>query len=254
MTICTLLNSHEIECSRVENICALFNLISCWCQNFIVCSQRHNIAFGALLECFLLHRLQEIKEIFSNVVIFFEQKHKTGVKSCDFQLIEDSIRFPPPVMFGLRVRSFPVVAVEVGKIRVFTFGLDCLLFRYISGTIFWISSRKLVRICLNRERIKNLYDFAKVDALHQLVDFFVVKVVREDQQRFRNITRLWHTWDQLSQVYYSFVNLHHDDDRVVLQRLKLFFIFYLFIRQVYKFQMGNKFVHVFSFRNFTRRN
>ena len=82
---------------------------------------------------------------------------------------------------------------------------------------------------LNRERVEDLHNFAKVDALHQLVDFFVVKVVREDQQGLGNVARLRKTDDQMPQVCDSLMNLHHDNDRIILQRPKDFFIYYCLV-------------------------
>lgn len=39
-------------------------------------------------------------------------------------------------------------------------------------------------------RIEDLQHLAEIDLLHQVVDVVVVEVVREDQQRFRDVARL----------------------------------------------------------------
>ena len=82
---------------------------------------------------------------------------------------------------------------------------------------------------LNRKRVEDLHNFAEIDALHQLVDFFVIKIVREDQQGLGNVARLRKTNDQMPQVCDSLVHLHHDDDRIILQRPEDFFVYYCLV-------------------------
>lgn len=67
----------------------------------------------------------------------------------------------------------------------------------------------------------HLHHFAKVNALHQVVDVLVVVVVREYQQRTLDVPRLGQTDDQMPQVGDARVHLHHNDHRVVLQRPEL---------------------------------
>jgi len=54
-------------------------------------------------------------------VILLEEKNHPGVIPRHRQLVEDSVRFPPPVMFGLRKLRLPVVTVQIRMFGVGAF-------------------------------------------------------------------------------------------------------------------------------------
>ena len=69
-----------------------------------------------------LHQSQNMQEIFCNIMIFLKPHKRAWTLKiikiricsptceifCDLQLMENMISFPPPVMFGLKVKYFPI--------------------------------------------------------------------------------------------------------------------------------------------------
>lgn len=82
-----------------------------------------------------------------------------------------------------------------------------LFFLDVPWAIIRIFAREFVRMRLDRVRIKYLYHFAEVDALYQIINIFVVVVVRKNDECLRYITRLGETYDEMAKVFYTIVNL-----------------------------------------------
>lgn len=76
--------------------------------------------FARFLAC-RLHQLKNVDEIFGYIVVFLQKHHEPRVISRDFQLIEDPIRFPPPVVLRLGELCLPVMSVKVRVQRVVAF-------------------------------------------------------------------------------------------------------------------------------------
>lgn len=54
-------------------------------------------------------------------MVLLEEENHPGVVSRHQQLIEHSVRFPPPVMLGLRELRLPVVTVQIRMFGVGAF-------------------------------------------------------------------------------------------------------------------------------------
>lgn len=88
---------------------------------------------------------------------------------------------------------------------------DLLFFLDVSRTIIRVFPGEFVGMRLDGIRIKNLYHFTKVDALHQIINVFVVVIVGKNDECLRYITGLGETHDEMAEVFYAIVYLepHH---------------------------------------------
>lgn len=156
-------------------------------------SQRHDIAVRTDFLRRLLQLLEDEKKVRREIVILLEQQQQTCVVPRDIELIKYPVQFPPPMVLHLCEYSLAVMTIQIGIVGVPAVLRERLLLREIALTVARIVTWKFARVRLYRERIKDLQHFAKADTLHQLVDLVVVVVVREDQQRLGNVSRMRET-------------------------------------------------------------
>lgn len=99
---------------RVENFPTkyLFS-VSVVVEGFKIGTQRENVAMLARFLTSPFHKFQNVNKVFSDVMIFFQKHHQTCVISGYFQLIENSVSFPPPVVFGLCEFGFSIMPIQI---------------------------------------------------------------------------------------------------------------------------------------------
>lgn len=136
--------------------------------------------------------------------------------SGNFQLVEDPVRFPPPVVFGLSEFSLPVVSIQIRVICVSASDYLSLLYGDIPGAVTLGLSGESIRVGLYGERVEDLHDPGEVDALDEVVRLGIVVVVREHYQRRFYVPRLSKTYYEVAEVDDSCVHLNDDDQGVIL--------------------------------------
>lgn len=146
---------------------------------------------------------------------------------CHSYLIKYSVGFPPPMMLSLSKRCLTIMSIQIRIVCVCAFSNYCskrvsgwlnnliiksiigLLITFnVPGTIVFLYSRKLMRMGLYWMRIKNLkcslkatanpqlnyktylHYFTEINRLNQIIDIFVVKIMRKYYQRSRYISSL----------------------------------------------------------------
>lgn len=85
--------------------------------------------------------------------------------------------------------------------------MDVLFFFHIPRTIARVFAGEFVRMCLDGIRVKYLYHFTEVYALHQIINIFVIVVVGKNDECLRYIARLGQTYDEMAKVFYAIVDL-----------------------------------------------
>lgn len=182
----------------------------------VIRSQRNHVAFITAFDHLPLHEVHDVYKVLSDEMIFFEKQKKPAEVPCEAQLVENEVQLPPPVMLHLSEFGLAVVSVHVGMVLVVTIYLTRFFLGEISRAITRIVSRKSQRMSLNRVRVEDLRVHAKVNRLPKcIVDRFIVNIVGNYQQCFRNELCRTQTINQTKEIRESVVDLNGDQSCLV---------------------------------------